>query len=88
MTELVTGLDLVEWQIRVAEGETLPFAQEEIHLRGHAVEARLYAENPASDFLPITGQILLWHAPVSEGIRVDSGIQSGDYYDRRGASFL
>ena len=63
VTELVTGLDLVEWQIRVAEGEPLPLRQDEVTLQGHAVEARLYAENPANDFLPTTGRIALWRPP-------------------------
>ncbi len=85
VTECVTGLDLVEWQIRVAEGEALPLRQEEVRLQGHAIEARLYAEDPANEFLPVTGRIALWRAPQGEGIRVESGIQSGDevslYYD-------
>jgi acetyl-CoA carboxylase biotin carboxylase subunit len=85
VTELVTGLDLVEWQIRVAEGRPLPLHQTEITMRGHAIEARLYAENPANQFLPVTGEIALWKEPTGEGIRVESGIQSGDevsiYYD-------
>ncbi len=78
VTELVTGLDLVEWQIRVAEGEALPLTQAQITWHGHAIEARLYAENPANDFLPVTGDVLLWLPPDGEGIRVDSGIQTGD----------
>lgn len=85
VTELVTGIDLVEWQIRVAEGEPLPLTQEEIELKGHAIEARVYAENPANDFLPVTGDILLWRPPTDDGIRVDDGIQTGDqvsvFYD-------
>lgn len=85
VTELVTGLDLVEWQLRIAEGEALPWTQEEIQWQGHAVEVRLYAENPANDFLPTTGPVLSWQAPQGEGIRVESGIQTGDevsiYYD-------
>jgi len=78
VTELVTGLDLVEWQIRVAEGEPLPWEQEAIQHHGHAIEARLYAENPANAFLPVTGDVLLWRPPSGEGLRVDSGIRSGD----------
>ncbi len=96
VTELVTGLDLVEWQIRVAEGEPLPLRQEEVITRGHAVEARLYAENPANDFLPVTGCVALWRPPTTPetrqgaslqdgGPRIDDGIASGDevtiYYD-------
>jgi acetyl/propionyl-CoA carboxylase alpha subunit len=78
VTELVTGLDLVAWQIGVAAGEPLPLAQEQISLTGHAIEARLYAENPANDFLPVIGPVLLWQAPAGDGVRVDDGIQSGD----------
>ncbi|MCA9919041.1 MAG: hypothetical protein KC445_13860, partial [Anaerolineales bacterium] len=78
VTELVTGLDLVAWQIAVAAGEPLPLAQEQVSLTGHAIEARLYAENPANDFLPVTGPVLLWRPPVGEGVRVDDGIQTGD----------
>jgi geranyl-CoA carboxylase alpha subunit len=78
VTELVTGLDLVEWQIHVAEGRPLPLRQEQILPHGHAIEARLYAEDPASGFLPATGEILLWRAPTSEGVRIDGGIASGD----------
>lgn len=85
VTELVTGLDLVEWQIRIAEGESLPFTQEQVTFSGHAVEVRLYAENPAEQFLPSTGRLQLWQPPAGENIRVDSGVQSGDditvYYD-------
>ena len=65
VTELVTGLDLVEWQIRVAEGEALPLRQDEVVTQGHAVEARLYAENPANDFLPVTGRVALWRPPLT-----------------------
>lgn len=77
VTELVTGVDLVEWQIRVARGEEIPLTQEEIRLRGHAVEARVYAEDPAAGFLPTGGTVgeLSW--PESEGVRIDSGIRSG-----------
>ncbi|WP_420628285.1 acetyl-CoA carboxylase biotin carboxylase subunit [Candidatus Leptofilum sp.] len=78
VTEMVTGQDLVAWQIAVAAGAPLPLAQDEISLNGHAIEARLYAENPANDFLPVTGPVLLWQSPAGEGVRVDDGIQTGD----------
>ena len=78
VTELVTGIDLVAWQIRIAEGRPLPLTQEQVTWRGHAIEARLYAENPANDFLPVTGDVLLWREPDAPGIRVDSGIETGD----------
>jgi acetyl-CoA carboxylase biotin carboxylase subunit len=78
VTELITGIDLVAWQILIAEGAPLPLAQEQVTLQGHAIEARVYAENPANDFLPVTGPVLLWQPPTGAGIRVDSGIQTGD----------
>ncbi len=85
VTEAVTGLDLVEWQIRVSEGEPLPLSQSAVVFSGHAVEARVYAEDPASDFLPAIGPILLWREPTGAGVRVESGIRTGDtvsvYYD-------
>ncbi len=85
VTELVTGIDLVEWQIRAARGEALPWIQDAIELRGHAIEARLYAEDAADDFRPATGPVLLWRPPAGDGIRVDDGIRAGDeitpYYD-------
>ncbi len=79
ITEMVTGIDLVEWQIRIAEGEVLPWTQDDIQRDGHAIEARIYAENPANDFLPVTGDILYWQPPKGAGIRVESGIQSHDF---------
>ncbi|HVI88789.1 MAG TPA: biotin carboxylase N-terminal domain-containing protein [Dongiaceae bacterium] len=79
VTEAITGLDLVEWQIRVAQGEALPWRQEEISARGHAIEVRLYAEDPARDFLPQTGHLDHLHLPADLlGIRVDSGFRTGD----------
>ena len=77
VTEGITGFDLVEWQLRVASGETLPAAQDEIFATGHAVEARLYAEDPESGFLPSTGRLYALHLPQGEGIRVDSGVEEG-----------
>jgi 3-methylcrotonyl-CoA carboxylase alpha subunit len=83
VTEAVTGLDLVEWQLRVASGEPLPLAQDAITLTGHAVEARLYAEDPAAGFLPSTGR--LDHLRLPEDGRIDSGVEQGDtvtpFYD-------
>lgn len=83
VTEAITGQDLVEWQIRVASGEPLPLRQEDLKINGHAVEARLYAENPQAGFLPSTGPLRRFRMP--EGIRVDSGFREGDevspYYD-------
>jgi 3-methylcrotonyl-CoA carboxylase alpha subunit len=76
VTEAITGLDLVEWQIRVAAGEPLPLSQAEIPLRGHAFEARIYAEDPARDFLPAPGPLL--HVAFPQGARIDTGVRSGD----------
>ncbi|MFG2137215.1 biotin carboxylase N-terminal domain-containing protein [Streptomyces sp. NPDC048650] len=77
VTELVTGLDLVEWQLRVAAGEHLPYAQEDISLTGHAVEARICAEDPSRDFLPTGGTILELREPQGGGTRTDSGLSQG-----------
>ena len=77
VTELVTGLDLVEWQLRVAAGERLPFAQDDITLTGHAVEARICAEDPARGFLPSGGTVIRLHEPQGNGIRTDSGLSEG-----------
>jgi len=85
VTELVTGVDLVEQQLRVAAGEPLTFGQQQVRLRGHAVEARVYAETPHRGFLPSTGPVVAWRAPDGEGVRVDAGVSEGQqitaYYD-------
>jgi 3-methylcrotonyl-CoA carboxylase alpha subunit len=85
VTEAITGTDLVEWQIRVASGEKLPLQQDEIPLRGHAIEVRLYAENPERGFLPATGTLHGLHFPESDVARVDTGVRQGDavtpFYD-------
>jgi acetyl/propionyl-CoA carboxylase alpha subunit len=78
ITELTTGLDLVRAQIAVAAGESLPWRQDAITAHGHAIECRLYAEDPAHDFRPSLGEILLMREPAGPGIRVDSGIRQGD----------
>ncbi len=92
VTELVTGYDLVEWQIRVARGEPLPAEQGDIDLLGHAIEVRLYAEEPEKGFLPSTGPVSLFDFPEVEGIRIDSGVASGDevspYYDAMVAKII
>lgn len=77
VTEAVVGVDLVHAQLRVAGGEPLPFAQGLISQRGHAIECRIYAEDPARQFLPQAGTILLYHEPRGPGIRVDSGVGQG-----------
>jgi 3-methylcrotonyl-CoA carboxylase alpha subunit len=85
VTEAITGLDLVAWQLKVAAGEPLPLRQDEIAMRGHAVEARLCAEDPADGFLPSTGPLIRFEPPYGEGIRVDGGVEQGSvispYYD-------
>jgi geranyl-CoA carboxylase alpha subunit len=77
VTEMVTGLDLIEWQLRVAAGETLPLTQHAIRIAGHAIEARLYAEDPDQDFLPQSGELIAWEPPSGPGVRVDDGLRSG-----------
>ncbi|POA53820.1 MULTISPECIES: acetyl/propionyl/methylcrotonyl-CoA carboxylase subunit alpha [unclassified Pseudomonas] len=86
VTEAITGLDLVAWQIRVARGETLPMTQGQVPLLGHAIEVRLYAEDPGNDFLPATGRLELYRESANgPGRRVDSGVEEGDsvspFYD-------
>ncbi|MGH3706246.1 MAG: acetyl-CoA carboxylase biotin carboxylase subunit, partial [Agromyces sp.] len=77
VTELVTGVDLVEQQLRVAAGQPLALTQADIELTGHAIEARVYAESPERGFLPSIGELIVWREPSGEGVRVDGGIRSG-----------
>ncbi|MFD4420491.1 acetyl-CoA carboxylase biotin carboxylase subunit [Agromyces sp. NPDC058484] len=77
VTELVTGVDLVEQQLRIAAGEPLALEQADVHLTGHAIEARLYAESPHRGFLPSTGEVLAWREPAGDGVRVDAGVHEG-----------
>ncbi len=92
ITELVTGLDLVEWQLRIADGEPLPLKQSEIAFRGHAIEVRLCAEDPANGFVPQAGRLLAWDPPSGEGIRVDAGVCEGQeissFYDSMQAKVI
>lgn len=86
VTEMITGQDLVEWQLRVAAGEILPKTQEELVINGHAFEARIYAEDPNNDFLPATGKLTFLQTPIeSKNVRVDTGVRQGDevsvFYD-------
>jgi 3-methylcrotonyl-CoA carboxylase alpha subunit len=85
VTEGITGVDLVELQFRVASGEPLPFGQEDLAIHGHAVEARLYAEDPEREFLPSTGKLWALDFPHGEGLRIDTGVEAGDevtpFYD-------
>ena len=86
VTEMITGQDLVEWQLRVAAGQPLPLAQEQLQVRGHALEARIYAEDAGKGFLPSTGKLIRLRAPAeSLNVRVDSGVEEGDeitpFYD-------
>jgi len=79
VTELITGIDLVEWQLLIAFGEKLPLSQAEIRQNGHAVEARIYAENPRKNFMPSVGRITTWRLPeASHGLRIDAGYRQGD----------
>ena len=77
VTEAVTGLDLVAWQLRIAAGEKLPLTQQQVRFDGHAIEARLYAEDPSRNFLPQSGTLVDWRPASGEGIRVDHGLTSG-----------
>lgn len=85
VTEMITGIDLVEMQIRVARGEVLPIKQEDLSIKGHALELRVYAEDPLNDFLPSIGHLSVYQIPEGTGIRVDNGIEQGMdvpiYYD-------
>ena len=85
VTELISGVDLVEMQIRIARGEALPFTQEDLQIKGHALELRVYAEDPMNNFLPSVGKLVRYRPPVGEGIRVDDGFTEGMdvpiYYD-------
>ncbi|MDO7213769.1 acetyl/propionyl/methylcrotonyl-CoA carboxylase subunit alpha [Acinetobacter nosocomialis] len=85
VTELITGLDLVEWQLRVANGEHLPLKQQELNFNGHAIEVRLYAEDPRQDFLPQTGKVLRWKPAILPNVRIDHGMLATDevspFYD-------
>ena len=85
ITELVTGIDLVQWQIRIAAGEKFPFTQSDFHQHGHAIECRVYAEDPANGFFPSTGRLLQFIEPRGPGTRVDSGFTTGSdvthFYD-------
>jgi geranyl-CoA carboxylase alpha subunit len=83
VTELVTGFDLVEWQIRIARGEPIPVAQSKIHVFGHAIEARLCAEDPARDYLPQTGTLAMWSPPADVRVEhaLESGMEISPFYD-------
>jgi len=86
VTEMITGLDLVEWQLRVASGEPLPLNQDQLRMTGHAIEARIYAEDPDTGFLPSTGRLVHFSTPMeSDRVRIDGGIERGDtitpFYD-------
>jgi len=82
---MITGIDLVEMQIRVARGETLPIKQDDLQIKGHALELRIYAEDPLNDFLPSIGRLSVYQIPNGKGIRVDNGVEQNMdvsiYYD-------
>jgi 3-methylcrotonyl-CoA carboxylase alpha subunit len=97
VTEAITGLDLVEWQLRVASGEPLPLAQDQIRIQGHAIEARICAENPDNNFLPATGTLQVYRKPQASSferstVRVDDGVREGDtispFYDSMVAKLI
>jgi 3-methylcrotonyl-CoA carboxylase alpha subunit len=86
ITEMITGLDLVEWQLRIAAGEPLPLSQDQLVMRGHSIEARIYAEDPARDFLPSIGKLIHIKTPSpSQHVRIETGVEQGDtitpFYD-------
>jgi geranyl-CoA carboxylase alpha subunit len=85
VTEAITGIDMVAWQLRVVAGAPLPMAQQDIQFRGHAIEARLYAEDPCADFLPQSGILIDWRPATGEGVRIDHGVAAGEnispFYD-------
>jgi acetyl/propionyl-CoA carboxylase alpha subunit len=78
VTEMISGIDLVEQQIRVATGLPLPFSQDDLTIRGHAIEARIYAEDPANGFLPAIGPLVVFRPPEGPGVRLDTGVREGD----------
>ena len=92
VTEAVTGFDLVQWQIRIAQGEPLPAVQDDVDLFGHAIEVRLCAEDTTAGFLPSSGPVSLFNVPQTEGLRVDTGIETGDivspFYDSMVAKII
>jgi 3-methylcrotonyl-CoA carboxylase alpha subunit len=97
VTEAITGLDLVEWQLRVASGEPLPLRQDQLRIQGHAIEARICAENPDNNFLPATGTLQVYRKPQASSfergtIRVDDGVREGDtispFYDSMVAKLI
>ncbi|MGH8530396.1 MAG: acetyl/propionyl/methylcrotonyl-CoA carboxylase subunit alpha [Nevskiales bacterium] len=94
VTEFVYGIDLVEWQLRVAQGEKLPLSQDEVLARrkGHAIEVRLCAEDATNNFMPQTGQVLVWHVPTGDGMRVDHSLKNGQeispFYDSMQAKLI